>query len=78
MPRLKANTQLYGDYQGRTTGVRSGLILAGEIFDATDEQAEALEARGLAYRYMPPRPPAPEVASFVPTYDNKAIKAKTR
>lgn len=73
MPRLKANTQLYGDYNGRTTGVRAGLILAGEVFDATDEQAEQLEARGLAYRYSPPRPPVPEIASFVPTYDTKVI-----
>ena len=49
MPKLKANSTIFGDYQGRTGGVRAGLIHAGEIFDATDEQAESLEARGLKF-----------------------------
>ena len=76
MPKLKANSIICGDYNGRTGGVRSGLIHQGEVFDATEEQAESLEARGLAYRYMPPRPPTPEVASFVPTYDTKVISKR--
>ena len=78
MPQLKAIRPISGDYRGRATGVYSGLIREGEVFTATDEQAEHLEANGLAYRYTPPRPPAPEIASFVPAYDTKVIKAKTR
>ncbi len=76
MPQLKANTQFYGDYVGRRSGLYSGLIEAGEIFAATEEQAEALEARGLAYRYRPPLARTPEVASFMPQpYETKILPA---
>jgi len=64
MPQLKAIRPLNGKY---------GHIHPGGFFTTDEETALALEARGLASRYMPPRPPAPEVASFVPTYDTKVI-----
>lgn len=69
MPQLKAIRPLNGKY---------GHVHPGQIFTADEDTAIALEARGLAYRYSPPRPPVPEIASFVPTYDTKVIKAKTR
>jgi hypothetical protein len=72
MPKLKANSIIYGDYAGRTRGVRTGLIHTGEIFDATEEQADSLEARGLAYRYYPPMVPRPEALQ----YQTKVITAE--
>ena len=76
MPRLKANSIIYGDYSGRTGGVYAGLIHPGEIFDATEEQAVSLESRGLAYRYYPPIPPRPQpIETFQPGYQTKVITA---
>lgn len=73
MPKLKANSAIFGDYNSITSGVRSGLVHPGEIFDATDEQAESLEARGLAYRYYPPAPKRADPETFQPQYQTKVI-----
>lgn len=64
MVTLRALKSVFGNYTGgAATGVRKGLIHEGEIFQATDADAEHLEAQGLAERPHYTRP-AHDPASF--------------
>lgn len=63
MPILKAIRQLTGDF---------GLVAPGALFETTEEEAEALEARGLVERYrVPTKAMPPPENKMMPAHDNK-------